>query len=232
MAIGPNRDNTIWTQTYTSFSGCDIQALIEDALLGNIQGVSFSVTREKAPIYVMGSVDPVSFSRGKRGIAGSLIFTNFDREALFDIKNRNNSSQTVTQVDNRYWKKITDINAGGRAKNLKGADLTGLGSILADPNYSDQIPPFTISLTGANESGQTMVMAILGVELLNEGVGISIDDIVNETQMTFVARTIIPWQPGTDGQIAPGLVAGDSSIAESLARNTTAFQQAQNFPSA
>jgi len=52
------------SQTYTSMSGCDIQAFIESTLIGNIQGVSYSVTREKAPVYVMGSPEPVSFSRG------------------------------------------------------------------------------------------------------------------------------------------------------------------------
>jgi len=92
------------TQTFTSMSGCDIQAFIESTLLGNIQGVSFSVTREKAPIYIMGSVDPVSFSRGKRGIAGSLIFTNFDREALYDIKN----NETLNL---KYQRKAFDIAA-------------------------------------------------------------------------------------------------------------------------
>ena len=54
----------VWTKTYTSFGGCDIVALIEDTVVGNLQGISYSVTREKGPIYVMGRSDPVSFSRG------------------------------------------------------------------------------------------------------------------------------------------------------------------------
>ena len=37
-------------------------------------------------------------------------------------------------------------------------------------------------------------MAILGVEILNEGYGVSIDDIVSEQQMTYVARAIQPWE--------------------------------------
>ena len=185
------------TQTYTSMSGCDIQAFIESVLLGNIQGVSFSITREKAPIYVMGAADPVSFSRGKRGIAGSLIFTNFDREALYDIKNS-------TSLDLGYYKKNFDIAAGGRDYDLlktSGIDGTkALEGAKATANYSDQIPPFSIVLTGANEYGSTMWMSIMGVELLNEGAGLSIDDIVNETQMTFVARAVVPWQPKTTDQ--------------------------------
>jgi len=183
------------TQTYTSMSGCDIQAFIESALIGNIQGVSFSITREKAPIYVMGHADPVSFSRGKRGIAGSLIFTNFDREALYDVK----KSDTL---ELQYYKKNFDIAAGGRSYDLSSSASAqlNLDATKSVANYSDQIPPFSIVLTGANEYGSSMWMAILGCELLNEGAGLSIDDIVNETQMTFVARGIVPWQPKTTNQ--------------------------------
>src|SRR5437764_371721 len=40
---------------------------------------------EKAPIYTMGSSDPRAYSRNKRGIAGSLIWINFDRHALLSL---------------------------------------------------------------------------------------------------------------------------------------------------
>tara|TARA_Y100000310_G_scaffold48012_1_gene44555 strand:+ start:217 stop:501 length:285 start_codon:yes stop_codon:yes gene_type:complete len=54
---------------------------------------------------------------------------------------------------------------------------------------------FDVTLTAVNELAQAMWMRILGVDLLNEGQGISIDDITIETQMTFIARSIVPWQP-------------------------------------
>jgi hypothetical protein len=185
-------------QTYNSNSGCDIIATLDGVLIGNLNGISFSTTREKAPIYVMGSVDAVSFGRGKRGHAGSIIFTNFDRHALYDIMEGNFNWTDPEKRRYWYWKKQTDIPAGGRSKFLGGSDiidLTSLGIELAQPNYSDQIPPFTITLTGMNEYGNINVMHILGVELINEGSGVSIDDIVTETQMTFVARAILGWRP-------------------------------------
>lgn len=131
----------------------------------------------------------------KRGIAGSLIFTNFDREALYDVK----KSDTL---DLQYYKKNFDIAAGGRSYDLLSSSSAQLNmdATKSVANYSDQIPPFSIVLTGANEYGSSMWMAILGCELLNEGAGLSIDDIVNETQMTFVARGIVPWQPKTTNQ--------------------------------
>ena len=62
------------------------------------------------------------------------------------------------------------------------------------PSYSDQILPFDVTLAGTNEQGAAMAMKIFGVEILNEGSGVSIDDAVTEMQATFVARYVEPWQ--------------------------------------
>jgi hypothetical protein len=186
-------------QTYNASAGTDIVATIDGILIGNLNGISFSTTREKAPIYVMGSVDAVSFGRGKRGHAGSLIFTNFDRHALYDIMQGTYQDTNQGPSDRyKYYAKSTDIPAGGRSLLLGKQHLDSLGALgsqKAIPNYSDQIPPFTITLTSTNEYGNISAMHILGVELINEGSGVSIDDIVTETQMTFVARGILGWKP-------------------------------------
>jgi hypothetical protein len=72
--------------------------------------------------------------------------------------------------------------------------LTSIGqnSQLATPWYSDQVLPFDITLSGANEMGAMCSAKIFGVEILNEGWGISIDDAVSEMQATFVARVVEP----------------------------------------
>lgn len=225
-------------QTYNSNSGCDIVATLDGVLIGNLNGISFSTTREKAPIYTMGSVDAVSFGRGKRGHAGSLIFTNFDRHALYDIM-QGSVAQSSNGKRYWYWKKQTDIPAGGRSKLLNGGDFnspdlfSSLGVTLAAPNYSDQIPPFTITLTGMNEYGNLNVMHILGVELINEGSGVSIDDIVTETQMTFVARAILGWTPVKISSSAAesSRNLNDQTYRDIIGRlqSLTAVQQAEDF---
>jgi hypothetical protein len=223
--------NDAFKQTYNSSSGCDIVATIDGILIGNLNGISFSTTREKAPIYTMGSVDAVSFGRGKRGHAGSLIFTNFDRDALYDIKHQALSSTFSTRY--QYWKKQQDIPAGGRSKlissTLAAADLNSLGIELADPNYSDQIPPFTITLTSMNEYGSISVLSILGVELINEGSGVSIDDIVTETQMTFVARGILGWRPINVPKDATSYNLDTQSDIIGRVNRLTAVQQAESL---
>lgn len=186
-----------------------MKAVFANKVIGELQAISYSVTREKAPIYTMGSSDPRSFSRGKRGIAGSLIFIVFDRHAVLEsLAKPDNGLRFQSDVDD-IRARFADANAfeatlssGGVEGDAPGtvatqeSELTSVGSDqeLAFPWYVDQIPPFDITLAAANEYGALAVMRIFGVELLNEGYGVSIDDIVSEQQMTYVARSILPWQ--------------------------------------
>ncbi len=65
---------------------------------------------------------------------------------------------------------------------------------VALPWYSDQILPFDITLAATNEYGAAAASKLFGVEILNEGYGMSIDDSVSEMQATFVARGVSPMQ--------------------------------------
>src|SRR3989304_2550589 len=71
-----------FVRSFNSFSGVDIKGVFGNKVIAELQAVSYSITREKAPIYTMGSADPRSFSRGKRGIAGTLVFVMFDRHVV------------------------------------------------------------------------------------------------------------------------------------------------------
>jgi len=50
-----------YVRSYNSFSGVDIKATFGGSVVGEIQGISYSVTREKVPVYTMGSADPDLF---------------------------------------------------------------------------------------------------------------------------------------------------------------------------
>src|SRR5262245_28170091 len=79
----PNKpQSSVFSRSYNSFSGVDIKAVFGNKVIAELQAISYSITREKAPIYTMGSADPRSYSRGKRCIAGTLIFIVFDRHSL------------------------------------------------------------------------------------------------------------------------------------------------------
>lgn len=71
-------------QTLTSFSGADLVATFANKVIGELQQISWAVQRDKAPVFTMGSPDARSFSRGKRGIAGSMVFAVFDHDSLVE----------------------------------------------------------------------------------------------------------------------------------------------------
>lgn len=53
-----------YDNSYSSIAGVDIKAVIGGVTWGNLQAVSYSVTREKAPVYSMGSPSARGFARG------------------------------------------------------------------------------------------------------------------------------------------------------------------------
>jgi len=175
------------TRTYTSFTGADLKAVFHNMVIAELVGISYTITREVAPIYTTGSPDPRSFSKGKRGIAGTLVFQKFDRQALRDLMDK---SVYVAKNDDFQaigWRPIDEIS--GIANDER------LGVRLATPIYVDQIPPFDITITYTNETGQLAMERILGVQILNEGNGISIDDLTHETNCTFVCRHVTGMIP-------------------------------------
>jgi hypothetical protein len=220
------------SRTYTSYSGVDIKVIINGKPAGSMQALSYAIQREKAPIYVMGSVDPVSYSRGKRGIAGTMISLmmdhhflmspSFQGETYLADKDEIFASQN-SQVPNATLNNAQGDGSDNPGINLKTAqsdsitptkarlpgglgyrldtsrtdyDVASLGTNyeIAPVYYVDQILPFDIAIMAANEYGQSAQMRLYGCEILNEGSGFSIDDIVIENQMTYVCRTILPWR--------------------------------------
>jgi hypothetical protein len=183
-------------KTFNSFSGVDITPIFQGKPIGEIQAISYSINREKAPVYTMGKADPRSFARGKRGIAGSLIFIVFDKHSLLD--RFQNATFSADKDEKGIRNKIGASLAGDFTLSAEDAFTQGqadssFNQELVNPWYADQIPPFDIVLAAANEYGAQAVMKIFGVELLNENSGVSIDDIVTEQQYTYIARSITPW---------------------------------------
>lgn len=203
-----------YTSTYTTFSGADIVCNFNGTPVGTLSGITWSVTREKAPVYTMGSPNPRSFSRGKRGIAGSLIFTTFDRPALYNLIRDGINKNDGFKIWTRNWNLLPNMASSAAfniAANLASVDSGLSGVVEALPYYADQMPPFDVTITYANEYGQAAVKRIYGVELLNEGSGASMDDIVIEETMTFVAREVGPMIP-TNREFTQADETIDSSV--------------------
>jgi hypothetical protein len=185
---------TTYQQAYTTFSGADIKAVVAGCVFGNLLSISWSITREKAPIYVLGVKDPVSMSRGKRGIAGTLSFQNFNKDAMADVISQNTQNNNWLYTD--YATNVTTPMGGYTVGPTNGwtlwdqSAIKTIGVSTQVPYYADQIPPFDVTLTYVNEYGNMAVEVVFGVEILNEGKGVHIDDMAVETAMTFIARGI------------------------------------------
>lgn len=193
-----------YAKTYTSFSGCDIVCTFGNTVIGELQAITYSIQRQKAPVYTMGCAEPRSFSRGKRGIAGSLIFTVFDRDALLeDLKDINIQRiggedtevyEGATLTIDQWDQKLTEMSQEGISNDSsisnQATEVTNKVAATSNPHYDDEIPPFDITISFANEYGQKAVLVIFGVEILNEGTGFSIDNVTTEKACTFVARRV------------------------------------------
>jgi hypothetical protein len=128
-------------------------------VLAEAQTLSISSFRDKAPVRSLGSVYPKGYTRGPRQIGGSIVFTVFDRDVLYDFLEAHPS------------------------------DFDGNRNTSA---VLDQLPPVDIIVTFASELGSVSRMALYGVEFVSAGQIMSIEDIITENTVEYVARDFDP----------------------------------------
>ena len=247
--------------TMTSFSGADLVVTFANQVIGELQQISWAIQREKAPVYTLGSADARSFSRGKRGIAGSMVFAVFDHDSLVSALQRvwgdiapaamftaaGNSAvakseafedalnmlkwnvKTGSNTQNGYGYSGKSAISANTAVGSNGAPVLGedgyfveswqQGETINVPTgfepirggsvlYADTVPPFDVTLTFANEYGQTAFQKIYDVDILNESSGVSVDSIVMERQVTYIARRISPLVRGIYTRDSEGTLKG------------------------
>lgn len=202
-----------YAKSYSSYSGADIVASINKKVFGEIQGITYSVSRAKVPIYTMGSAEPRSFSRGNRGIAGTLVFSTFDRDALIAAFKEEMKDTSTLGIQKYVMNDPSEVKTAGNSTGFTSIETwdnemsqliknatttpTTLNNTLvktAVPYYADELLPFDITLTFANEYGNCSIMVIYGVEIMNEGSGFSTDTMVAEKAYTYMARRIEPMR--------------------------------------
>lgn len=214
----PTNQNSTLTKTYNGFSGVDMIVTFGGVWIGELQGVSYSVTREKAPRYTMGHANVRAFSRGKRGIAGALVFALFDQTALLAAMNNIGGIPGDTSARQDGFGSLNPANSIDGYKHFQKRPnevAEGSGALVGQikneqkiNRYIDEILPFNIVISAANEYGVRTGMEIIGVELMNMGSGMSIDDITTDETASFLARDVIHWE--SDGKTTGG---GDKNSA-------------------
>lgn len=154
-----------YTYTNESFSGCDMVATI---LMPN-------VGKGGRTAYTIGELQTISYS------------IHMDRQPVRSIGNinvkdyvmgpRTIAGSLVFAVFNKHF-------ANKIMKDINGVVDSGYAFLI------DEIPPFDIVITAANEYGLRSRMVIYGVRLVNEGQVMSINDVYTENTYQFVATDL------------------------------------------
>lgn len=240
---------------YRSLSGSEIHAVFGNIKFGDIQMIKYAVSRQKAPIYTMGSADMRAIARGPRSINGALVFSHLStgglvqamsnaghkiflshdelanynesyregktlseeqksalrsggtigfqgvvsKEGLQSLSGNYTSAATTAQTQGTQTQSNFDPFAIGEAIN----PLANYGSV-TNAWLADQLPPFDITLIGVPETAGEEIqkksstfspqsLIIRGVEFVSESSGTSIEDLVIEKQMSWLARSLKDW---------------------------------------
>lgn len=164
-------DNTMYNaKTYTSFSGSEATVSVvfkfgHPVVIGECQTITYSIYRPITPVFNLGSAKASGYVRGPRTLAGSIIFTVFDRHILLRA----------------FYEAFN--NANPDAKCLQHSILP------------DELPPFDLQVTFMNEYGQSSVLVIHGVYMTSEGQVMSVEDMITENTMQYLASDITLMRP-------------------------------------
>lgn len=209
--------------------------------LGSIQTLSLSTYRSKKEVRSLGFQHVMGYARGSRTIGGHLVFALIETHPFNDTgssSNRggilNNSSgflhekETVLlntegeRIDNAWYQEILDRH-GHTQENFYELykkhqyDFTWDSQKWGDLMHADELPPFDIVVTFVNEGGGTGIMELYGVEIQEEGMTLSIEDLFTEVTYSYTARGVKLFQNGT--------FAGRASAGREAEQDDWALQQ-------
>jgi len=131
--------------TFNSFSGTNIIAIFNTRVITEVQAITYSVKREIAPVYTFGTAVPLSFSSGKRGIAGSVVTVVFDRESLLSEMVGEWGNDNPDEVRTKIFGSVTQfgLNQGQYTIDADGVatatppDISNIGNELVNEGVTD-----------------------------------------------------------------------------------------------
>lgn len=168
FVVNPKRPQPYYQSTFTgtdAYCVASVGNVVSE--LNGLSSISWSIFRGKSSPRTLGKVSPSMRSRGSRTVAGTMIFVISDHHPLLDI----------IPSDMASFKKITTTH-----------DQTTWQSVVT----ADQIPAFDITIMLVNEYGKASMLVIYGVDILNEGSVISIDNLMTEVTLQYTAVAIDP----------------------------------------
>ena len=169
---------------YSSFSGADAGvyafmsfpgAPVSKPVQLMPQTISVSSFREKVPVRGLGNTNVIGFTRGPRTFAGSMIYTVIHAhplKALLEIYGQMRQEQPDLDLHNFSYDERIRLHTQDNRGNPDG------------------LPPITFLIDFANEFGNRAAIVIHGVEFVNDGTTVSIEDPFTENTYQYIARDI------------------------------------------
>lgn len=160
---------------FQSYSGTDISAFIYLPLLAksSMRGKTPKKSKVFATLQTMSISSTRSISPVRSlGRSGPIAYTRGARTIAGTL--------VFASVNEDVFQDVYD-------QGLAESTLASSSSLL-----SDQLPPFSIVITAANEKGGAAIHAVHGITLVNYGTTYSIDDLYTEVTYTYVATDVIP----------------------------------------
>ena len=136
-----------------------------------------------------------------------MVFAVYDNDALLKaLADKASSEDTFQRIGGdlmfqpltmEEWDtQMTSLTNSSNVVASSNADsITSKTAVTTTPYYDDEIPPFDVTVSFANELGQEAKIVIYGVEILNESNGFSMDTILSRKICTFVARGVEAMTP-------------------------------------
>lgn len=157
-----------------SYSGADCRVYVSEgngkvSSLRSLSTASVSVHEAKAPVRALGRRSVVGFTESIRTIAGSLVFVLVNDHPLGHLQNQS--------IKNKNW-----------SKDTPASPVKQLSTLL---NPIDLYFVYKTEISKQNSQGE---MWITGVRFINEGIVTSVNDMVTEIVMQFVAEDIRPFE--------------------------------------
>jgi hypothetical protein len=154
----------------------------------SIQTISVSTFRDKSPVRALGYANVKGHTRGVRTIAGSMIFAVLNTHPLRKLINR------LVPYDYEW--------SFDRYSHVAPAGSNNM--------FPDMIPPFNVMIVYKNELGSAAMLQLIGIDLTNDGLVTSIEDLLTEKTVQYRARDLRVFQ-GVQG--ANGLWPGQDDVS-------------------
>ena len=172
--------------------------------IGSIETISYSTYRDKTPVYNLGNININGFALGKRYIAGSLIKTLFIYDDLKQFLTRVKDDIGLEQELNSIYQMTND-------------SFKTYHHLLID-----DVMPFDIIILMASEYGAYHVTEVIyGCTFINTGQVHSINDMITQSTMSFIANDVRQTHTGLESQTSSFIVPSTAEAASSIGEVNT-----------